>query len=197
MFDIRMYSSMCTATMKQAIIKAATNESDPEYKSLRMLPEGTIWYLLPERSQKGVDCDTLVKYLEDTVNEVTGSTSQNDLISMLVDLEVSCVRKILVADVKVDIIFGDDHTIRCPMSRQASSGCFLAQVDFGITKGHFSPGDVSLTPSASKRIFKQISMKVNAKRLRLLKIGHYCSKSPLKRLPTPILENIKSFLVYL
>jgi len=195
--EVKMYSSMCTSTMKQAIISAATNASDPEYKSLCRLTEGTIWYLLPEHSQKGVDCGTIVKYVEETMNEVTGSTTGNDLISMLVDLEVSSVRKILIRDSKADIMFGDDHTIRCPMSREANTGCFLAQVDFGITRGNFSPAEVSLTPSASKRIFKQISMKVNEDRLGLLKIGHHCSNCLLKKLPTPILEKIKSFLIYM
>lgn len=197
MEEIRMYSGMCTPTMKQAIINAATNKSDPEYKSLRMLTEGAIWYLLPEHSQKGVDCGTLIKYVERVKDEVTGSTTRNDLISMLVDLEVACVRKIHIADVKAVIIYGDDHAIRCPMSQQANDACFLAQVDFGITRGNFLPDDVSLTPSGSKRIFQQISMKVNEDRLKLLKIGRFCSMSPLKRLPIPILEKIKSFFVYM
>lgn len=185
---IRMYSTLCTPTMKQAIIKAATDQSDPEYKSLRMLPAGTIWYLQPEHSQRGVDCDTLVKYVETASKELTGSTTRYDLISLLVKLEVSCVKKIRVPDVKAEIVFSDNPVVRYSYS---------AKVDFGITKGLFLPKNVSLTPAASKRIFQQISRKVNNDRLRLLNKGHVCSESPLDRLPTHIIHHIKSFLIYI
>jgi len=195
--EIRMYSCKCTPTMKHAIISAATNKKDPEYNSLHKLPGGTIWYLLPEFRNKGVDCGTLVKWVEVATKEVTGSTTRKDIISMLIDLEVSCVRQISIANAKVEIEFADDRTVRCPMSRQPASPCFIAKVDFGITKGSFLPHFVSLTPSASNRIYHDISLKVNEDRLRLLKNGHVCTKSPLKKLPTQIIENIKSFLIYM
>jgi len=186
--EIRMYSTMCTPTMKQAIIKAATDESDPEYKSLRTIPAGTIWYLQPEHSKKGLDCDTLVKYVERAVKELTGSTTRRDLISLLVKLEVSCVNKILVPDVKAEIIFSNNPVVR---------NSYGAKVDFGITKGLFFPKDVSLTPAASKRVFRQISRKVNEDRLKLLNKGHVCSESPLDKLPTHLIDHIKSFLIYI
>lgn len=195
--EIRMYSCWCTLNMKQAIIEAATDKSDPEWKTLKELPRGTIWYLLPEISQKGVDCGTLAQCVERLAQEVTGSTTRSDLISMLVNLEVSSVKKIWVENVTAEIIFGADQLVRCPMRQQPISACFITKVDFGITTGNFSPGDVLLTPSASKRIFQQISRRVNKDRLRLLNNGHISSNSPFKRLPTPIIDKLKSFLIYM
>lgn len=195
--EIRMYSCWCTLNMKQAIIEAATDKSDPEWKTLKELPRGTIWYLLPEISQKGVDCGTLAQCVESLAQEVTGSTTRSDLISMLVNLEVSSVKKIWVENVTAEIIFDADQLVRCPMRQQPISACFITKVNFGITTGNFSPGDVLLTPSASKRIFQQISRKVNKDRLRLLNNGHISSNSPFKKLPTPIIDKLKSFLIYM
>merc|ERR1719397_1065573 len=152
-----------------------------------MLPAGTIWYLQPEHSQRGVDCDTLVKFVDRVSKELTGSTTRHDLISLLVKLEVSDVKKIRVPDVEAEIVFSDNPVVPY----------FCAKVDFGITKGLFLPKNVSLTPAASKRIFQQISRKVNCDRLRLLNEGHVCSGSPLDRLPTHIIDHIKSFLIYI
>jgi len=195
--EIRMYSCWCTLTMKQAIIEASTNKSDPEYNSLKNLPTGTIWYVLPETSQKGVDCRSLAQCVERLAEELTGSTTPNDLISMLVNLEVASVKKIWVTNVTADIIFAANQLVRCPMRQQSNKACFIAKVDFGITMGNFSPGEVVLTPSASKRIFQQITRKVNQDRLRLLSNGHISSNSPLKKLPSPIIDKLKSFLIYM
>jgi len=181
--DIRMYSTMCTPTMKQLIIKAATDESDPEYKSLRMLPTGTIWYLQPEHSQKGWDCDGILKYAERESKELTGSTTWRDVLSLLVKLKVSCVNKICVPDTNARIVY-----VR---------KVYSAKVNFGITRGLFKPKDVSLTTGTTKRVLRQISRKVNQDRLRLLNRGHVCSGSPLDRLPTHLFELIKSFLIYM
>jgi len=194
--DIRMYSSKCTPTMKRAVLRAATNKNDPEYESLSKLPGGTVWYLTPEHSEKGVDCGTLVGYVEKAIKEVTGSTSAEDIISMLVDLEVSSVKQISIADAKAQIEYADDQIVRCPMSRQPASPCYITKVDFGITIGNFLPHFVSLTPSASVRIFQKISRKVNEERLSVLNDGHVCNNSPLKKLPTEIIEKIEAFLIY-
>jgi len=194
--ELRMYCGLCTPTMKRAIIKAATNESDPEYKSLRQLPRGTIWYLMPEHSKKGVCLGQLVKYLEVAMKELTGSTTLNDLLSMIVDLEVLSLKKLRVENVKAGIKYGDDHIVRCPMSQQANIFCFTASLDFGITVGHFQPNDVIITEDASNRIFKKISRKVNKERLKIIQIGHVCSDSPFKKLPTQITEYITFFLIY-
>ena len=194
--DIRMYSSKCTPTMKQAVLRAATNRNDPEYESLRKLHGGTIWYLMPEYYEKGVDCGTLVRYVEKAIKEVTGSTSLNDIISMLVDLEVSSVKEIRIDDAKAEIEFADDQIARCPMSRQPTRPCFITKVGFGITKGNFLPHFVTLTPSASVRIFQRISRKVNQDRLRVLNDGHVCTSSPLRKLPTQMIEKIEAFLIY-
>jgi len=196
-WEIRMYSCKCTRTMKRAIVRAATNKNDPDYESLHKLPEGTVWYRLPGVGQQGVDCGTIVKHVETVAKEVTGSTTRNDLISLLVNLKVSCVGQITVGDAKADIQFVYERMVQGQMSRQRTRPCFMVKVDFGITKGSFLPNVVSLTPSATNRIFKEISRKVNEDRLILLNKGHACTNSLLKKLPTVIIEKIKSFLIYM
>jgi len=195
--EIRMYSTICTPAMKKAIIEAATNKSDPEYKSLRRLPSGTIWYIVPENSQKLIHCDALVGYVDRAAKEVTDSTTRHDLTSLLVELEVLSVKRILTENVKAEIVFASDHVVRCPMSQQPSRPSFIVKVDFGITKGYFLPADVVLTPAALKRGFRKISSKVNKDRLRLVDVGHACSESPLMRLPSQIIDHIKSFFMYM
>jgi hypothetical protein len=194
--EIRMYDALCTSAMKRAVIRAATNESDPEYKSLKYIPRGTYWYVTPERSKNCLDLRQLVEILRLLTKELTGSTTFMHLASMIVDLEVLSVMKICVGNSKAGIQYGNDYIVRCPMSQQANSPCFIASVDFGITVGHFKLIDVIITKAASKRILKQISYKVNKDRLRLLYIGHLWSNSPLKRIPTRIIEHITSFLVH-
>jgi len=194
--DLRMYCGLCTPTMKRAIIKAATDMSDPEYMSLQQLPIGTIWYLIPENSKKGVCLTQLVWYLEMAKVELIGSTTLYSLVSMIVDLEVLSLKKLLIENAKAGIKYGDDHIVRCPMSQQSSSPCFTASVNFGITVGHFQPNDVCITEDASERIFKKISHKVNIERLKLIQTGHACPNSQFKKLPAHIIEYLTSFLVY-
>jgi len=195
--EIRMYSTMCTPRMKKAIIEAATDKNDPEYKSLRWLPSGTIWYMVPENFSKLVNCNDLVGYVERAAKEVTGSTTRNDIVSLLVGLEVSAVKKIRTERLKAEILFASDHVVRCPMSQQPNRPSFIVKVDFGITKGNFKPEDVSLTPDAAKRVLKQVSLKVNEVRIKLLESGHICPESPFTRLPSQIIDHIKSYLIYI
>jgi len=204
-----MYSCKCTRAMKQAIVRAATNKNDPDYESLHKLPGGTVWYIMPGVGQQGVDCGTIVKHMERASKEVTGSTTRNDLISLLVNLEVSCVGQITVGEAKADIQFVYERMVRSQMSRKRTRPVrsqmsrkrtrpgFMVKVDFGITNGSFLPNVVSLTPSAANRTFKEISLKVNEDRLILLHKGHACTNSLLKKLPTVIIEKIKSFLIYM
>jgi len=152
---------------------------------------------MPEVGQQGVDCATIVKHVERVTKEVTGSTTRNDLISLLINLEVSCVGQITVGDVKADIQFVYERMVRSQMSRKQTRPGFMVKVDFGITKGSFLPNVVSLTPSPANRTFKEISLKVNEDRLILLHKGHACTNSLLKKLPTVIIEKIKSFLIYM
>jgi len=194
---VRMYSSKCTLAMKQAIIRAANNMNDPEYDILHKLPGGTVWYRLPNRDQRGVDCKTLVKYVLTAAKKVTGLTTQNDIISLLVNLEVSCVNQISVDYPTAEIQIACERMIRGSMSRRPARHSFITKVNFGITKGCFLPRDVLLTPATTSRIFKEISQKVNEGRLGLLYNGRNCTKSPLKRLPTTLIEKIKAFLIYM
>jgi len=196
-WHIRMYSCKCTLAMKQAVTRAAKNTNDPEYDSLHKLPRATVWYILPDRDQRGVNCKTLVKYMLAATQKVTGSTTRNDIISMLVNLEVSCVNQISVDNAKAEIQFVHERMVRNSMSRRPARPSFITKVNFGITKGIFLPQDVSLTPAATSRIYKEISLKVNEGRLGLLYDGHNCTNSPLKRLPLTIVEKIKYFLIYM
>jgi len=194
--EIRMYSTMCTERMKKAIIEAATDTSDPEHNSLRWLPSGTIWYIVPENAGKLLNCGTLVGYVERIAQEVTGSTTRNDIISLLVGLEVSAVKNIRTEKLKAEISFESDDVVRCPMSQQPNRPSFIVIVDFGITKGNFKPDDVFLTPDSAKRVYKQISWKVNEDRIKLLESGHTCAESTLTRLPSQLTDHIKSYLIY-
>jgi len=142
-----------------------------------------------------VDCRTLVEYMQTATKEVTGATTGKDIISLLVDLEVSCVQQISIGNAKAEIEFADDRNVRCPRSRRPACPRFITKVDFGITKGSFLPHVVFLTTSASSRIFRVISQKVNEDRLVLLNNGHVCINSPLKKVPSHIIEKIKSFLI--
>jgi len=196
-WHIRMYSTMCTLAMKQAIIRAAKNMNDPDYDILRKLPTGTVWYRMPDRDQRGVDCKTLLKYVLTATQKATGTKTRNDIISMLVNLEVSCVNQISVDNAKAEIKFAYERMVRGPMSRRPARPSYITKVNFGITKGSFSPQDVLLTPAATNRIYKEISQKVNEDRLRLLYNGQNSTNSLLKRLPTPLMEKIKAFLVYM
>jgi len=194
--EIKMYSAVCTPTTKAAIIDAALNRSDPEYESLRRIPRSTIWYLLPEKSETGLMCNDMMKWVESEAKDISGSVTKGDLISSLVELDVACVKKIRVMNAKAQIIIGEDMVVRCPMSQHASRVCAIAIVDFGITKGNFIGSDVTLTTNATQQVFRQVSLMVNRERLKLIYEGHICEGSPLRKIPTQLIEQIVLFLLF-
>jgi len=194
--ELRMYTALCTPTTKKAIIKATMNPYDTESQSLRELPSSTIWYLLPDYSEIGANCVVVGKFVEKTVEDTSDFVTRDNLFSFLVGLDVSCVKKIRVMNVKTRIVIGEDTFVRCPRSQQESRQCYIAIVDFGITKGKFKASDVTLTPGASKQVFRKVSRFANKERLRLLYEGHICEESVFRRLPTDLINRLAAFLVY-
>jgi len=188
--EVKMYCIMCTPSTKEAIIKATTDKADPEYKSLMSLSDSIIWYLVPDLPGDFVHCRAVLNYVNKLSKELVSPMTRDDLMSLLVDLEVLAVNKIIVQDVKAQIEGRED------VHQQSHLSSFFATVDFSITKGKFKLQNVFLTVSASKRIFRKISLKVNEQRLELLREGHVCKGCPLRRLPTSIIDKIATFLVY-
>jgi len=94
--DLRMYTAMCTKSIKQQIVRAAMDKNKPEYHTLSKIPAGTIWYVQPEMCDIGVSCTYLVMFVEEAAKEAVGLTTRYDLISMLKGLQIACVKTISV-----------------------------------------------------------------------------------------------------